>query len=290
MSHHRTHLKALLTALPGPISTDAHGVAALTIGFGTGTVFTVAGGHLVSNVTSGTAINFDLGSYTLTSLATAINAVSGYSASVIGSIGALRAAVLLSGSYDATQAATTIPYYTSGIYQILSPVATVMDDAEDALETALRQSDLRYADTIWLDRWGDLYGIPRATGETDAFYGRRINFSAVQPKTNNNAIAIIILQGLGVAGATVIDSAVPSLFTVNLTLSDGSANPYNTSAINSFIETYKALGTVGILSLSSLGSESYTTTITPTDTLIDTIEFGGGAWSLDEWSRREFGG
>lgn len=281
------HLKNMLGSMPRPMSLDAKPVTAVTLGFGTGTYFKVESAYLTSSVTTGTALNIALHGKTMTTLATAVNAISGYTAVVTGGLGNIEAMALLDGVYNATGAPVAVPYYTAGLYQILMPVAHMLDHSEEDIEMGLRETDLRYADGVWVDRWGVLYGIVRSTGETDGPYARRINFSAVQPKTNNFAISLIIKQALGVATATVTDVG-PAMFQVNLGLTDDAANPYDTSAINSFIKTYKALGTAGVLSLSSQGSEAYSTT-SVVDTLIDTFETDTGESGAVMWARKEFG-
>lgn len=273
----------MLGNIQKPISRDPLPVGALTVSFSGGATFTIDNGYLRSNNSTGTALNFKLRDYTLSTLVTAVNAVSGYTASYGTGLGGIQAYALLAGTYAAQVSAVTIPYFTSGLYRLLAPIAGALDDTEADIEAAVRETDLRYADGIWVDRWGALYGVTRSPGEGDAFFARRINFSAAQPKCNGFALVRIIQQALGVS-AVVVDVG-PAQFQVQLTLNDSVPTVYNTSGINSFIQLYKALGTLGTLSLSSQGTENYSATGI-TDSLIDSVETPNGEWGAELWGSR----
>lgn len=277
-------LTTLVNALSAGFNKSANVASALSVFKDTGAIFTVANGRLSAIPTTGAALNFVLRNYTLSQLNTAINAVTGYSSSLIGP-GAINSYTLSEAVYDGhTGMPVVLTYFTSPTYQVLAPIGAMMDDWDADYQEAMRMTNLKYANGVWLNRWGKVYGLPRYAGESDVFYARRINNAVIAAQTNNTALQLIISSALGVT-STVTDSGVAA-FIVALTVND-STPTYDTATINTFIKTYKAFGIQGTLTLQTQGSETYGTTTVPADSLVDTFNRPGGEWGIPEFGSRE---
>lgn len=62
------------------------------------------------------------------------------------------------------------------------------------------------AQGLWLDAWGDVYGVPRFTSEPDVRYAHRILAEITRPKTNNLGMADLIDDALGLTNTQVLDA------------------------------------------------------------------------------------
>lgn len=209
MSHTQSRLARLVTALPPTYLKDPIGAAALQVQCSPGATWTVEHGVIKTTPVSGDAIAITLREHTFTSLATAINAVTNYTASVLGSVGALKASTLLDTAVP--QAAATsiqLAYYTAANYILLGPVARALDDFDDAFEEAVTQLDMRHAGGVWLDRWGTMSGLPRLQDETDLIYAARVRGTFIGIKQNGHSLVQRVLESTRVSSAFIADGII----------------------------------------------------------------------------------
>lgn len=278
----------MVANLPHYFNKDPQPSSAIRVKCNVGATFVVGNGRLRATPTSGSAIDITL-DRTLDSLATAVNAVTGYTGEVIVGVlglGAVSATTLIDGTYNgASGDYVTIPYFTSANWRMLAPMAQMFTKIDEDLVEAFSQADLRRSDGAWLDHIGGLYGILRSVGEPDSSYARRITESVIAAKCNGFAIASI-LQKVASAVVVVTDTG-PSRFAVTLTLTDA-GNPYDTGAFNNFINTYKAFGTYGLLNLQQSNVENDGVA---TDTLIrSSTGMESGEWAGVEFGQTMFAG
>jgi hypothetical protein len=277
----------MVAALPQPYSKNPLADTAMTLRFNAGGTFIVRDLRLRTAPVSGTSLDLSLRTITLSQLATSINAVAGYTATVGSGLNSVKAYTLLEGTYDGSGGiSVNMPYFTSANYQALAPVAQAYDDLDVAWKEALAQADLRSAKDVWLDRFGLLYGVTRSPAEPDVSYSRRINLSVIAQKCNGRGIESILSTAMGVTATTA--NVPPSRFTTTIVISDTSGNPYNTATINALIDTYKTFGTINTTVLQTAASEIEPMT-TYTDALSDAVAAGSGSWGAPEWATRESG-
>lgn len=282
-----SRLTSIFSNLPPLYSRDPVGTAALSIRKDSGAKFIVDGFRLKSIPVSGTSLNLALKSVTITALVAQINAVTGYTASVTGSYGPLLAHGLIEATYDGSSGASlSVLYFTQNNYRILAPFAAMYDDLDADWNEGLKQTDLRRATGIWLDRIGLVYGVPRTANEPDTLYARRITAASIAPKCNGYAIAAIIQNALG-ATAVVTDTG-PAKFAATITLNLSTGNPYDTATLNSLLNSYKAFGTSPSLVLQGLVSESNPST-GDSDGFSSSATTGSGEWGRQEFATRESG-
>lgn len=147
--------------------------------------------------------NCDLRDFTLGTLAYQLQA-SGYLAKATTGWENFAATILLD-EYYGPDPSVQVQGFTSLLWRIIRPIALCFDLWGDDLDLSMQQLDVRFASGRWLDWWGILYGVPRATEETDAAYRKRITWEVMAPRCNNTALEIIIKDALGY-DATVSDN------------------------------------------------------------------------------------
>lgn len=278
----------MVANLPHYYNKDPQASPAFKVKCIVGATFVVNDGRLRATPVSGGALDLTL-DRKLDALSTAMNAVSNYTGEVVPGVmglGAVSATTLLDGTYDgASGDYVTIPYFTSTNWRMLAPIAGTFARIDSDWIEAFSQSDLRRSDGAWLDRIGRLYGILRSTNEPDSSYARRITESVIAPKCNGFAIRSILEKALSVS-AVVTDTG-PARFAVALILTDTSGNPYDTTAINTFIATYKAFGTFGTLNLTQSSVENDTAA---SDLLSSISPAEPGQWAMVEFAQSMFAG
>ncbi len=129
----------------------------------------------------------------------------------------LLSTVLLEGSLEIDTSITLWPKFTAPNYQLIFSLMLTLREHQQSVKNALRQTDLRVASGQWLNYWGDVLGIQRATSEIgfDENYRGRLLWETIMPKTNNWAIADILENALN-GRARVVDGGAPFLL-VNAT-------------------------------------------------------------------------
>ena len=129
----------------------------------------------------------------------------------------LLSTILLEGSLEIDTSITLWPKFTSPNYQLIFSLMLTLREHQLSVKNALRQTDLRVASGQWLNYWGDVLGIQRATSEIgfDENYRGRLLWETIMPKTNNWAIADILENALN-GRARVVDGGAPFLL-VNAT-------------------------------------------------------------------------
>jgi hypothetical protein len=236
----------------------------------------------VLQLTGPSSAQYNLRSYTLGSLATAINGQSGFTATV-SQPSSLAALVLLNGTYTSP---ITIPMFTSFLWQLLKPVSLALTDALGAENQALLETVLNTSDGKWLDAFGDLFGVYRQNGEPDQLYAVRVFDFSVGPRVNNLAIQKSLMD-LGY-NATVIDNGA-NAFDVRVTLpsSPPQGFVYSYAQLGSMVGLLQAAGTIANIILSgSLSdgvalSDSISSTLRPAAWTWDTVIYDQFSWGSD---------
>lgn len=90
---------------------------------------------------------------------------------------------------------------TSAEQQLQFPAAPVW--GQDGVTYTITHS--AGAEGPWLDAWGRTLGVPRAAGETDRLYARRILNETLVPASNNAGMAQLLDDTLGSTGTRVED-------------------------------------------------------------------------------------
>ncbi|MHB1420101.1 MAG: ribosome-binding factor A [Bacillota bacterium] len=153
--------------------------------------------HLAVEGGSDSGHVYDLNNYTLSSLAVDINALPGYTADVLGSIGSLKAIALIDVDAQNLKEDSALKIFTSVLWQLFKPLSYELEQVADDFREGLRQLDIAAAEGPWIDAWGDVWGVTRVEGETDDFYSKRVIWETVKPRINNKALEDIIENAFG---------------------------------------------------------------------------------------------
>lgn len=219
MSHAEHRLVRLVESLPIIFGKDAAPQGALAVTCTVGATWVVTGEVLTSVPASGTALRFFLRDYTISQLAAAIDAVSGYDATVVGATGTFNANTLVDQVViQPAGVPANLTQYTSQNFRLLAPMAVALDDYDDAFEDAVTQLDMRHAEGPWLDLWGNMSGLVRYTGEVDSTYAARVRGAFITPKQNGFGLVALILTSPAVVSAYIADGIID-----NFTRPDASA-------------------------------------------------------------------
>lgn len=87
--------------------------------------------------------------------------------------------------------------YDSILWSVLDAFAVVLEDADDAVVTALRQLYLGTASDELLEVWGDYFGVIRQADELDDAYRLRIIAETLRPRVNKYAIEDAVKAATG---------------------------------------------------------------------------------------------
>ena len=202
----------LLDGLPGHISLDpqAHPIVALTYDGTCRVYLNVDEDRLELVVSGGTGATVDLAlsAYsTIADLATAIDGLTGFTATVLDATGAALAPISLVDA-DVTLAEDNQLYQaTAALWFIVRLVATMTTELQANRLAALQQFNIFTASGGWLDLWGYLYGYVRFPTEDDDRYRRRLIWSVTLPRVNGKAMEMLLLRGLGIE-STITDEAM----------------------------------------------------------------------------------
>lgn len=143
----------------------------------------------------------------------------GYEATVTPEAYALgltgRSAVtLLQEANTALDGGATLQTFTSKMWEVLYPIARLLEATEGDIDLATRQM---YADSTsgsWLDYWASFFSIKRAPGEPDTSVASRMLSSINSLKTNNIAIEELLRNAL--LEDVVVRDTLPALFEVEV--------------------------------------------------------------------------
>lgn len=272
-------MNRLLSNLHPAINSDPQKLNAISI-TGSGTV--IIKDSTMQLIGTNASAQFDVRSYTLGSLATAISAVSGFSATCLQQ-STLSASVLVSGTFSVPSSLTM---FTSFLWQILKPVALALASAVDAENSALFEMILNTSDGAWLDSFGEIFGVTRELGEPDQLYAIRIFDLSVASRANNMAIQKA-LQDLQY-NATVVDGSGTS-FIVNVVLPSSPPNGYiyTTAQMRVIIDQIRLAGVT--YSIQSKGSLVDAVTLTDSITSSKSsagVKYGTGRkWGQGVWGK-----
>ena len=160
---------------------------------------------LTMTVSGGTGVSLaiDLGSSSLSELATYIAAQPGYTVSYTNAdIGDLDATILLDTE---SQAGDGVLYaHQSLLWTWFDAVAKELTLVRQSIESMPAEMVISTASTDWLRELGDLYDIDRFTGEADPSYAIRMINEILELKCNNIALEQAIKAQTGIV-ATVAD-------------------------------------------------------------------------------------
>lgn len=170
---------------------------AFLLGHADGASWSVAD-HVLTARAGALVRSYDLGDFTINTLAAAL-AADGFTVSgVTTTYQQLSALSLVEGSGDELVSnGNRLHVYTSLLWVILSAYAAELRGAEAQIVQALRQMLITQAEGEWLDLWGQLYGVGRWSGESDAAYAPRIPHEAFRIRVNARAIELAIRDATG---------------------------------------------------------------------------------------------
>lgn len=141
---------------------------------------------------------YDLSLWSVGALAAALQSEGFVVQQVNQRFAGMSAMVLVDGQGDqASSDGDHITAFTSLLWVLFSGHASQLDAMHYQIRQALLQMALTTADGQWLDLWGQLYGIMRLPGETDAQYRARIPLEAFRLRVNPRAIEKAILELTG---------------------------------------------------------------------------------------------
>jgi hypothetical protein len=270
-------LKNLLDNLHPAINKDAKLTNAISITASNGVAYIKDN---ILQLTGSSSAQYNLRSYTLGSLVTAINGQTGFSATLSQST-FLSAVVLVDGTYTGN---ISIPMFTSMLWQLLKPIALTLIDALAAQNQSLLEMILTTADGSWLDAFGELFGVIRQNGELDQLYSIRIFDFSVAPRINNFAIQKTLhdLQ----YNATITDG-VGSTFNVSVILPSNppSGYIYTTLQLRQLIDLIRPAGvSYGVISQGSMADNPRLTDSVTVSTVMGMYgsmrKWGQGVWGM----------
>ena len=102
--------------------------------------------------------------------------------------------------------------FTSPLWQLLYPLARVLEDLDYDTDDAINQLCAGSASRSWLDYWASFFKLTRAANESDADFEKRIFIKLLSVKTS--AIAIQELLKHAVSGVSVVTDVAPAQFSV----------------------------------------------------------------------------
>ncbi len=266
-------IKALLNNLHPAMNKDAQMIPALTITATSGVAFIKDN---ILQLTGPSSAQYNLRSFTLGSLVTAINSQSGFTATTLQP-SFLAAVVLIDGTYLTS---TNIPMFTAYLWQLLKPVSLALIDALGAQNQALLEMVLNSSNGKWLDAFGELFNVIRQDGEPDQLYAVRVFDFTVTPRINNFAIQKS-LNDLGYV-TTISDNGAYS-FDVNVVIPSSPPQGfyYTNNQIGSLVGLLKAAGTNANIILNG----ALTDGIDLADSLTSTLNSGTWTWGSFVWGK-----
>lgn len=269
-------LDKLLNNIHPGINKDPQSSPALNI-TGSGTVIIDKD---IMQISGGSSAQYDLKGYTLGSLMSAINSVSGLSATCYAPTN-LSALVLIKGTYAMN---TTISMFNSFLWQLMKPVAVELLKALGAEGQAILEMVMTTSEGAWLDSFGELFNVVRESGEPDSMYATRIFNLSVGVRVNNIAIQKV-LSDVQYQNTAIQDSGSAS-FTVNTTIPTDTPQGfvYSTAQIRNIIDQIRPAGvSYQILSQGSVSDSATTSDSLSFITKTTTVKYGVRKWGQSVW-------
>ena len=162
----------------------------------------------LTTASSGTDLNIDLDGKTVDDVRVLINAVGGYTCSILEAEFTDKDAdcFMETDSQDITTSPTDVIQVAESYLWILG---TGEDDAfqtvEDDWDEAAKQVDFKNSSDKFTDFWGqDLFGFDRETGESDADYSDRVIDIILEGKVEGRGLAESLKRSLGLVNSGVI--------------------------------------------------------------------------------------
>ena len=233
------------------------------------TITQAAGEHCVLTVTSKQLVlhstpyhegmpvkqAFNLDNYTLDQLVAAITSL-GYAVSlteeaISKQYGTYKASILLETVNTVIVSPCTIKGFTSNLWQLLYPLARLLDENDINTSEAINQLYLSTTSGGFVDYWATFFKLTRSAGETDMQLRHRILVALSNIKTNN--IALQQLIQLLINGPAEIVDTEPASFDVVLDPAFISAKNY----IVEVVDSIRAGGIAFALNYKSSDYESY---------------------------------
>jgi hypothetical protein len=239
--------KKLLGFLNRVFNKDPLPYLAIQLRYAGGMTWQIADGMFTTSVTGGPGANLtvDLSQYTVGELVNYLAAQPGYTVPFADNStrAGLSALVLLDGSNDISLSNGDHLYaYANVLWAYMEANATELQIAEAQIQILPLEMSTTTADSIWLDKLGGYYKVPRLQGEPDSTYAPRIIAQVLRPASNNVALEAAIQTYTG-QGAKVTDvvlrGANPPLYNGN-SHHDGSIlhNAVNSPVYGLFDVTY----------------------------------------------------
>lgn len=182
----------LLHDLPGVFDRDPDSVLALRLYHPDGLRWTVAATTLTLIPGAGPEQTYTLTGITLHDLATTLAADAIQITYQNSTLNARPATLLIPGQGAQDGAADRqrdgLYAFQSILWAHLTALGQELTQADAALAALLRQLILPQAREDWADVWGDYFGVPRRTGESDPDYTQRIIAEFYRARNNPAAI------------------------------------------------------------------------------------------------------
>lgn len=210
----------LLSYLYSKFDKDPERFLALRLQYDGQMVWRVDDAVLYTSVAGGTGENLalDLTEYTLSSLSSHIAAQDGYSVVYSDEDRSSRGAIVLIDDTNdpANSNGDHLYAYDSLLWSFVEAYAVRLREAALSIVEMLKQMVLWTAGGVWIDEWGNRFGIRRGPTEQDTQYQKRIIQEVLQVKSNNLAIEDIIYQVFGLSISVIdIDSRGDNLLITN---------------------------------------------------------------------------
>ncbi len=187
----------ILARLNNVFDKSAHTEPALLLTYSGQAKVTISRRRFRTFTADGSAnLDYDLGNYTISQLAEAINAQAGYTATALGN-GNLLALALMDVEGGDLGAGITLEVFTSPLWQILKAWSWAAEDMLAEARIGLQQLNIQRAEGQWVEAHNVFYQVPRLPGEPDALFVKRILWETLNPKVNNLAIAALIEAVIG---------------------------------------------------------------------------------------------
>jgi hypothetical protein len=154
----------------------------------------------------------------------------------------LGAVVLTDGTYNLADN-QYLGGATNLVWALLRPIARTLRRGQGYGSDLVRQIDLRNVEGPWLDRWGEIYGVPRVYPETDNAYRRRMSATVFQPRVSPTSIEKALHDGLGLLDVSITENTGPNSFTIGVTVREDDARLFG-NIISDIINKYRAAGTL----------------------------------------------
>lgn len=274
-------INRLLNNLHPAINKDPQSSPAITIN-GIGNVIIK---NDILQILGTNSAQFNLRGYTLGSLTTAINQISGFTATCLAPVN-LGASVLIEGTYATPN---TINLFNSFLWQILKPVAIALLDALDAERRSMQEMIINSSGGAWIDSFGETFGVYRESGEPDSLYATRVFNLSVGVRVNNLAIQKALQDVSYITDVTDspnVNNQGPGFVlhaTIPINVADGFV--YSNEQIFNVIDQIRPAGVPWAILSQGSASDTITISESVTLTINSNLKYGGSRkWGQLIWN------